>query len=96
MRDYVHEHFAKHPDEVVRPHIVTKRGGPLSVQASRMHYCSPREDGAERYTHVEVYCWTGGWPPKSLRPYSSGGIDPAAWVPVEVVNRLIAKWGGVE
>lgn len=91
MRDYVHEHFAKHPDAVVRPHIVTKRGGPLSVQASRIHYCSPRKDGAERYTHVEV--WWDGRTPSPLWPCGAG---PAAWVPVEVVNRLIAKRGGVE
>ena len=93
MRDYVHEHFAKHPDEVVRPHIVTKRGGSLSVQASRGPYCSPREDGAERYTLVEV--WWSGRTPKCLRPYQSGGDGPAGWVPVEVVNRLIARRGGV-
>lgn len=95
MTDYVHEHFAKHPDRMVRPHIVNKRGERLSVQASSGHYCWPREDGAERYTHVEVYCWVGRVAPKCLRPYQYDGEGPAARVPVEIVNQLIAKRGGV-
>lgn len=96
MTDYVHDHFAKHPDRRVRPHIITKRGGGLSVQASSGHYCSPRIDGAAQYTMVEVW-WDGDHTPKPLRPYLSewDRKGPASYVPVDVVNRLIARRGGL-
>lgn len=97
MTDYVHYHFAAHP-HVVRPQIVTARGDHLSVQASSLHYCSPREDKARRYATVEVW---GPWQtarsraPKSLKPYinvGNGGI--ATHVPVDVVNAYIRRRGG--
>ena len=34
--------------------VVCADGFSMSVQASETHYCSPREDGAEKYTAVEV------------------------------------------
>lgn len=90
--DYVHKHFAKH-DGPVRRALFTKRGGGLSVQASRGHYCSPREDGAERYSTVEV--WWSGRTPRSLRAYCGDAYGPASFVPVDVVNRLIRYRGGL-
>lgn len=96
MIDYVHEHFAKYPDRPVRPHIITKRGGSLSVQAGSIHYCTPREDEAEEYSSVEVW-WNGDHTPKPLRPYCSewDRKGPASYVPVSVVNALIARRGGL-
>jgi hypothetical protein len=99
MTDYVHDHFHRHPSSV-RPHIITRRGDRLSVQASSWHYCSPRSDDVTRYSAVEVW---GPWQtarsraPKSLQPYittGNGGI--ATWVPVSVVNAYIARRGGVQ
>lgn len=76
----------------VRPHIFCKDGLELSVQASSGHYCAPREDNAEEYTHVEVLCpirmfW-------ALREYSKSG-DVCALVPVDLLNRVVKRHGGI-
>lgn len=89
MRDYVHEHFARHPAEPgalhhVRPAIVCKDGTTYSVQASAYHYCSPRETGAERYTSVEVWRCTGRGIPN----------EPEGWARVRLINRRIRDHGG--
>lgn len=88
--DYVGEHFAKHPidwpRECVRPRILCADGVQYSVQASRGHYCSPRNDVGP-YTAVEVWCRR-----------SSGGKwhtdDPEGWVALEKINRRIHRHGG--
>ena len=84
MIDYVHEHFKKYPDERIRPHIVCKDGTVYSVQASSMHYCTPREDNEKFYSAVEVWLQT------------NRNTQPEGWVPVENVNRRIHRRGGVE
>ena len=89
--DYVGEHFAKHPGPV-RPAIRTKRGAPLSVQASSIHYCTPRDDTGP-YTRVEVF-WTGSIP-QALRDREGRQSEPYGWAPVSVVNEIIHKRGGV-
>lgn len=38
----------------VRPHAILADGSPISIQASRYHYCIPRENNAEYYTEVEI------------------------------------------
>lgn len=76
----------------VRPmlHLTDKLS--LSIQASEFHYCIPR-DNFGPYSHVEVAI-TGGIP-KILRPYyDSGGV--CGYVPVERINYLIHKHGGVK
>lgn len=76
----------------VRPSIVCKDGFTMSVQASRFHWCSPREDEAELYTHVEV-----GFPSQeeeTLAPYAHGE-DVFGYVPVDIVWAIIVKHGGV-
>ena len=85
MRDYVHEHFAKHAPDTgkafcVRPAIVCADGTIYSVQASEGHYCNPKETGAARYASVEV------WGPRRR--------DPEGWVSVRRVNRRIHRHGG--
>lgn len=75
----------------VRPHIFCKDGLELSVQASSGHYCAPREDNAEEYTHVEVLCPV--LTVRSLCKYSTGGV--CAMVPVEAVDNVIKRHGGI-
>lgn len=94
MRDYVHEHFAKYQGQMVRPLITMKNGNTLSVQASRAHYCNPKSDDADMYSSVEVWFWRTKHTPKAFREYTSDG-DPAGYVPVPVVNKYIAKNGGI-
>ena len=69
----------------------------MSVQASRTHYCSPREDEGP-WSEVEV-----GFPSQrveELMPYAEDADKPTetvyAWVPIEVVEAVIAAHGGSE
>ena len=69
----------------------------ISIQASETHYCTPRIDGAERYTEVEV-----GFPSEAeacLMPYAEMPEDPTetvyGWVPVSIVSLVLAKHGGI-
>ena len=101
-RDYVHEHFAKHPGERytgmrVAPRIICADGFSLSVQASTGHYCSPKNtDGP--YTLVEVgFPETAGGQP--ARPRALGSTpDCGVWgyTPVGTVNNIIRRHGGVK
>ena len=69
----------------------------MSVQASGGVYCDPRVDDAKKYFTVEV-----GFPSRReevLLPWAESPDEPTetvyAYVPVEVVNTVIAKHGGV-
>jgi hypothetical protein len=82
-------------------YLKLKDGEVISVQASSFHYCIPRENGAEKYSHVEVASF--GNPLPELAEYSEGIADPsdpeAIWVypytPAEKVEGLIASRGGL-
>lgn len=83
--------------EWVVPTITCKDGFNLSVQASEYHYCSPREKQGPWY-QVEV-----GFPsqkPELITDYAENADDPTGtvygYVPVELVNQLIALHGGIE
>jgi len=72
-------------------------GFSLSVQASAMHYCTPRETGLDEYTAVEV-----GFPNRRIKLLREYAEDPKdltgtvyARVPVKIVARIISKHGGV-
>ena len=77
--------------------IYCKDGFSMSVQASETSYCTPRENSATRYESVEV-----GFPSAEEPMLMEWAEDPHrptdtvyAYVPVEVVNLVIAKHGGV-
>lgn len=81
--------------DFLKPAIVCANGFNMSVQASAGHYCSPRND-AGPWTCVEV-----GFPSnkcEELMPYAENPSDPCGtvygWVPVEVVEKVIANNGG--
>ena len=82
-------------------HLKLADGTVVSVQASAFHYCTPRENAAPAYTHVEVASF--GNPLPELAEYSEGLADPgdpiAVWVypytPAEKVEGLIASRGGL-
>lgn len=80
-----------------RPRIVCKDGYSVSVQASRFHCCEPRVDGADKYESVEL-----GFPNREdplINAYAEedGYYTDTVYiyVPVEVVNELIEKHGGI-
>jgi hypothetical protein len=84
------------------PATSCKNGVRLSVQASRYHYCSPREDGGP-YSSVEVgFIALDSKPypaPESWLPYADNSgkgtlSDVFGYVPVELVEEFIAQNGG--
>ena len=81
----------------IRPRVKCADGFEVSVQASEHHYCSPRTNGADCYESVEL-----GFPSmeeSELMKYAEDPSDPTGtvygWVPVEVVNQIIDKHGGI-
>lgn len=78
------------------PPIVCADGLTLSVQASHLHYCSPRNDEGP-YSTVEI-----GFPSEKVEEfmeYAEDAENPTqtvyARVPVEVVLQVINSRGGV-
>lgn len=70
--------------DVVAPAIKCRDGSELSVQASQMHYCTPRETmigNDEFYTAYEVYDF-------------ENEDEPRGWVPAEEVIDMIMERGG--
>jgi len=68
----------------------------MSVQASKGHYCSPRENAAV-YASVEV-----GFPSEKeelLMPYAESPEKPTdtvyGWVPAETIMEVIKAHGGM-
>jgi len=76
--------------------VTCKSGFSVSIQASSTAYSDPRLDNAERYISVEL-----GFPSAEddlIAKYAEDISSPCdtvyGWVPVEIVNLLIAKHGG--
>ena len=80
------------------PRVVCADGATISVQASRYHYCHPRDDEGP-YIKVEV-----GYPtnvdemPASWKEYAQDAdqvvADIYAFIPVELVAQFIDEHGG--
>lgn len=84
---------------IMRPWIVCEDGFKVSVQASSFHYCSPMENLLDRdYEKVEL-----GFPSVEdslIIDYAEDPDDPTqsvyGWVPIEVVEELVEKHGGIK
>lgn len=81
----------------IRPHVQCADGFTVSVQASSFHYCVPRIDGDCNYEEVEL-----GYPNAEdplINEYAEDYDRPTetvyACVPIDVVNQLIEKHGGI-
>ena len=80
-----------------RPRLYCNDGYSISVQASSFHYCRPRLDGVQNYESVEL-----GFPSKEdelINDYAEGDDYTKTvygYVPIEVVERLIEKHGGIK
>lgn len=80
-----------------RDWVKCKDGFEVSVQASRSHYCIPR-DGNGVYTHVEM-----GFPSDYMgdefQQYAEEPDRPTdtvySCVPIEMIDRLIESHGGL-
>lgn len=71
------------------PAVICADGFKMSVQASKYHYCSPRDDEGP-YESVEV-----GYPssPEPLLGITNDG-DVWGYVPVEIICNIVNKHGG--
>lgn len=80
-----------------RPRLYCNDGYSISVQASELHYCEPRYNGAQDYESVEL-----GFPSiedELINEYAED--DPYTktiygYVPIEIVEELINKHGGIK
>ena len=88
-------------DEIIqeiRPRLLCNDGFSISVQASKFHYCRPRLDGAQDYEAVEL-----GYPSMEdelINEYAEDDWNYTetvyGYVPIEVVEKLIEKHGGIK
>lgn len=81
----------------VRPAVKCEDGFEVSIQASYGHYCTPRVNDAPRYESVEL-----GYPSMVddlILEYAETPSEPThtvyGQVPVEIVDQLIEKHGGM-
>jgi len=74
-----------------------KDGFTVSVQASKFHYCTPREDRGP-YSHVELG-FPSAEPPPYVLAYAENQEIPTGtvygYVPVELVEQMIEEHGGL-
>tara|TARA_Y100000034_G_C6600037_1_gene260998 strand:- start:168 stop:491 length:324 start_codon:yes stop_codon:yes gene_type:complete len=77
-------------------------GFAVSIQGSEHHYCEPREDYPSEYASVELGFPAGGEysiTHELIGDYAEDPSEPGntvyPGVPVEVVNELIEKHGGL-
>lgn len=74
--------------------LICADGFSMSVQASKSHYCTPRETNADYYHSMEV-----GYPSSeedSLQIFKErNGSDIYGYVPIEIIDAIIIKHGGL-
>lgn len=84
---------------MMRPRLVCNDGYSISVQASENHYCTPQISvfGLD-YDEVEL-----GFPSEPDELINGYAEDPSdytdtvyGWVPMEIVEKLIEKHGGIK
>lgn len=80
-----------------RPRLYCNDGYSVSVQASGFHYCKPRLNGVQDYESVEL-----GFPSMEdelIDEYAECDSDYTdtvyGYVPIEIVEKLIEKHGGI-
>ena len=90
------EYLAMFDTKRLAPKMVCKDGFTMSVQASRTHYCQPRQDEGP-WNQVEI-----GFPSDKeplLHDWAKDSSKPTktvyGYVPVEIVDAVIAKHGGL-
>lgn len=95
---YIRLEKQKNSGYFVIPPMICVDGFTMSVQVSRTHYCSPREDNAQDYYEVEV-----GYPSETeelLLRFAEDEDKPTktvyGYVPVSIVDAVIEKHGGLK
>lgn len=73
-----------------------KDGLSLSVQASDSHMCSPRETIRDNSEYEEVEVYSHGVYVNELIHFASESEFTYGYVPVELMEELVEKHGGIE
>lgn len=103
VNEFLKNNYTYHeiPDGTRFPEVTEraecKDGYSISIQANRYTYCTPRRDEAWPYESVEL-----GFPnmeDELISEYADGPGDLTktiyAYVPIDLVNELIEKHGGI-
>lgn len=78
----------------INPRVILNSGASLSIQASRSHYCLPPENEGP-YTHYELAHPRGlGAPDLALLKKYEDSEGIYAYVPKEVLDKIINSHGG--
>ena len=95
LTEWMNEQRDLHPTRLILPHFKCPDGFMLSIQASDLHYCSPREKDLRQYNSVEL-----GYPSEpveALLPYAEDANDPTCtvygWVPLALVADVLTAHG---
>lgn len=90
------EVFPGYEYQEVRPRIICNNGFSLSVQCSELAYSTPRQN-VKKYTEVEI-----GYPSNAEELLLEYAEDPNVltetvygYVPIEIVEKIITKHGGI-
>ena len=94
LEEYYENGIRRH---IRNPYLICKDGFTMSVQASETHYSEPK-GFADEYSEVEI-----GYPSNMenlIMDYCEDHQDPCGtvygYVPVELVDRVIDKHGGID
>lgn len=77
------------------PKLYLKDGVSVSVQASTLHYCSPKNNTGP-YTHVELGYIEGCEIPAAFMEYGEPDSSIFAFVPMYLIEFFIAAHGGID
>lgn len=99
IQTYFKRNAKVHADFIQCPVMRCTDGFSISVQASKYHYCSPREM-LESLNYTAFEC---GFPNRReilLKPFAEDWSQPTktvyGYVPVEVLDEIIVKHGGLK
>ena len=74
--------------------ICTLKDGTIaSVQASKFHYCVPKQDNSEKYRAVEAWFWRPDKRFKEGRRMLTE--EPLAFLPADKLMKMIDTHGGI-
>ena len=104
VKEYLKRTIEK-PDngyQLIRPRVNCEDGFSVSIQASRCHYCHPRENFLEEYDKVELG-YPNDYMGEEFDEYAEDFDDDGVaslntvygFVPIELVEKLIEKHGGI-
>lgn len=81
-----------------RPRVICKDGFSVNIQASKQHYCTPREDNMIYYCSLEIA--EPSQPDSHIYDYAEDKVflldSLYPYVPIDVVAEMLAAHGGIK